>query len=66
MAEVHIRNVVSTVRAVDGDSLLSRGVLEKIVVAVLAALAQEEQAKRSAKSDTSVTSGVAAEQENPG
>jgi hypothetical protein len=43
MTEVNINDIVSSVRAVDGESLLSPEVLEKIVSAVLDAVQEREE-----------------------
>ena len=43
MADVRVREVVGTVKVVDGDSLLSAPLLEKIVNAVLQAMATVER-----------------------
>ena len=61
--EVQIGDLASTVRAVDGDSLLTPQTLEKIVRAVLEAVnGQEAHAKR-VRAETRVTGGVAHEME---
>ncbi len=61
--DVHIQEVVGTVRAVSDDSLLSPQLLERIVAAVLSCVDERQLRERRAKADTDVSSGVAAEQE---
>jgi hypothetical protein len=63
MANVHIQNAVGTVKAMDGDALLSPQTLEQIVQAVLVAVDERQLRDKRSKSDTSVTSGISAEQE---
>ncbi len=63
MTSVHIQNAIGTVKAMDGDALLSPQVLEQIVQAVLVAVDERQMRDKRSKSDTTVTSGVAAEQE---
>lgn len=54
--QVRIREVVGTVRAVDGDSLLSPQLMERIVAAVIRAIeAQRLDADRHAR-DTRISS----------
>ena len=50
MAEIHIDEVVSTVRHVDGGTL-SEGALKSIVQGVLNGLAEEERRRRRAEGD---------------
>ena len=54
--EVRVREVVGTVHAVDGDSLLSPQVLERIVVAVTRAMTAREADAESRMRDTRVDS----------
>jgi hypothetical protein len=61
--DVHIKNVVGHVRAIDGESLLSPQTMEQIVRAVLSAIDERELRTQRAQADTKVTSGVAAEEE---
>jgi len=61
--DIHIENAIGTVRAVDGDSLLSPQTLERIICAVLNAIDERQLRKDRSKADTSVTAGVASEQE---
>jgi hypothetical protein len=61
--DIHIENAIGTVKAVDGDSLLSPQTLERIISAVLSAIDERQLRKDRSKADTSVTSGVASEQE---
>ena len=49
-----VHETVTTVRSIDGDSLLSQHMLERIVAAVLAGL--EEQARRRRYEDAQRTS----------
>ena len=63
MASIHIQNAIGTVKAMDGDALLSPQTLEQIVRAVLAAFDERQLRDKRSKSDTSITTGVAAEQE---
>jgi hypothetical protein len=64
MDEFHIKNAIGTVKAIDGDSLLSPQTLERIVNAVLSAVDERQLRRERSKADTSVTSGVASEQEH--
>jgi hypothetical protein len=61
--DVHIGEIVSTVRAVDGDALLAPQTLEKIVRAVLRAVEEREAHACRVKAEQRVTSGVRQEQE---
>ncbi len=61
--EVEIGNVTSTVRAVDGDSLLAPQTLEKIVRAVLQAVNEQEKHHKRAKSERRITGGVSHERD---
>ena len=61
--DIHIENAIGTVKAVDGDSLLSPQTLERIVSAVLSAIDERQLRRDRSNADTSVTSGVASEQE---
>lgn len=63
MTSIHIQNAIGTVKAMDGDALLSPQTLEQIVQAVLVAVDERQLRDKRSKSDTTVTSGVAAEQE---
>jgi hypothetical protein len=55
--EIHINQVVSVVGSVDGDSLLSEGVLKRIVEGVLNGLAKEERNRKRAAADRWVRGG---------
>jgi hypothetical protein len=55
--EIHINQVVSVVGSVDGDLLLSEGVLEKIVQGVLNGLAEEERKRKRAAAGRSGRGG---------
>ena len=63
MTSIHIQNAIGTVKAMDGDALLSPQTLEQIVQAVLVAVDERQLRDKRSKSDTTVTSGVAAEPE---
>jgi len=63
MANIHIQNAIGTVKAVDGESLLGPQALDQIVQAVLLAVDEHQLREKRSRSDTSVTAGVAAEQE---
>jgi hypothetical protein len=63
MANIHIANATGTVKAIDGESLLTPQALDQIVQAVLLAVDERQLRDKRSKSDTSVTAGVAAEQE---
>jgi hypothetical protein len=60
---IHIENAIGTVKAIDGDSLLSPQTLERIICAVLNAMDERQLRKDRTTADTSVTAGVASEQE---
>jgi len=61
--EVQIGDLASTVRAVDGDSLLTPQTLEKIVRAVLEAVNDQEAHAKRVGAETRVSGGVAHEME---
>lgn len=61
--EVQINELQSTVRAVDGDSLLSPQTLEKIVRVVLQAVNDQESHRRRVRAEQRITSGVSHELE---
>ncbi len=61
--EVHIQDVIATVRAVSSESLLTQKTLEKIVNTVLGAVRQEQAHHERVKAERRVTSGVRDEQE---
>lgn len=52
--QVHINEVVSRVRAVDGESLLTRDVLQRIVAAVVDALDEKRASESARKRDTQI------------
>ena len=54
MANVHIREVIGTVRAIDSDSLLSGPLLERIVEAVMAAMAGDRRDEDRRRRDTKI------------
>lgn len=61
--DVHINEVVSTVRAVSGDTLLSQRTLQKIVKTVLGAVQAQKADEEQRKKDRRVTNGARDEQE---
>lgn len=60
--EINIQEVVSSVRAVDSESLVSPAVLTRIVAAVAEAMRQSEQQDRRGRRDTRI--GVGGEQDD--
>ncbi len=65
--EVNIDSVVSTVRAVDGDSLLTPRTLETIVRLMLEAVRQQEEHRQRVRAEQRITRGVSVEmEEEPG
>jgi hypothetical protein len=61
--EVHIQEVIATVRSVSADSLLTQRTLEKIVHTVLGAVRAERTDEQRKKADRRITSGARDEQE---
>jgi hypothetical protein len=61
--EVNIGEVVSNVRVVDGDSVLSPATLRTIVEAVMQAVAEREMHEQRVRAERRVTSGVRGELE---
>jgi len=61
--EVNIDDVVSTVRTVDGDSLLAPNTLRRIVQAVLLAVEERELHARRVRSEQCVSGGLREELE---
>ena len=61
--EVHIGDLTSTVRAVDGDSLLAPQTMEKIVRVVLQAVRDQEEHGKRVRAEQRVTGGVSQELE---
>ena len=59
--DVEIGTMASTVRAVDGDSLLAPQTLDKIVRLVLQAVQDAEQHGRRVRAERRITGGVRAE-----
>lgn len=57
MAQVRVREVVGTVRVVDGDALLSPALLERIVRAVLQALEAQRRQDLARRRDTRIEDG---------
>ncbi len=66
MMEVQINDLVSTVRAVDGDSLLAPQTMEKIVRVVLQAVHEQEAHRQRVRVERRITCGVSHEQEEQG
>lgn len=64
--EVEISEVVSTVRAVDGEALLSPPILRAIVSAVLQAVDEREAHRKRVCAEQRITRGVSSEQEGEG
>lgn len=64
--QVEINEVVSTVRAIDGDALLAPQTLQRIVATVLQALQEVEAHSQRVRAETQVSGGVAAEQRKAG
>lgn len=64
--DIHIGEVVSNMRAVDGDALLSPQTLEKIVEAVLQAVREQEAHRARVEAERRITGGVREEQERGG
>lgn len=64
--QIEIMEVVSTVRAVDGDVLLAPQTLNRIVSAVLKAVQDVERHRMRSNAETCVTGGVAAEERREG
>ncbi len=56
--EVHIEEIVSTVRTVDGTSVLAPRTLAEIVRAVLEAVRQREEHDRRVRAEQRITGGV--------
>lgn len=61
--EVNINEISSTVRAVDGETLLEPRILQKIVNIVLAAVRDREEHRQRVKAEQRVTGGVREELE---
>ena len=64
--EVHIGELSSIVRAVDGDALLTPQIMEKIVRVVLQAMGEREQHSQRVRAEQRVTAGVSHELEEEG
>ena len=60
--DVSIGELTSTVRAVDGDSVLSRKTMEQVVRAALRAVHEEREHEKRVRAEKRVTSGVSHEQ----
>jgi hypothetical protein len=54
MANVHIHEVVGTVRVVDGESLLTGPILERIIESVLEAMRADRRDEESRRQDTRI------------
>jgi hypothetical protein len=61
--EVNIEELVSNIRIVDGDSVLSPKTMERIVGTVLEAVNMKEQHRMRVQAERKVTGGVQEEQE---
>jgi hypothetical protein len=61
--DVHIQEVVATVRSVNGDSLLTQRTLSTIVSTVLSAMRAEKADEQRRKTSRRVTNGARDEQE---
>jgi hypothetical protein len=59
MADVRIREAAVSMRVVDGESLLTPVLLERIVDAVQAALAAQQEAAQARRRDTRLSGGGA-------
>ena len=59
MADVRIREAAVSMRVVDGESLLTPALLERIVEAVQAALAAQHEATQARRRDTRLSGGAA-------
>ncbi|MFF5289005.1 hypothetical protein [Paractinoplanes globisporus] len=57
--DVHIGELASTVRAVDGESILTPRLLERIVDATVARLEERRRAGRDADADRATRTGLA-------
>ncbi len=62
--EVQIADLVSTVRAVDGDTLLAPQTLSKIVHVVLEAVNEQEAHRKRVRAEQRITGGVSHELED--
>jgi hypothetical protein len=56
--EVEINDIISTVRAVDGDALLTQPTLAKIVQAVLEAVLEREEHRMRVQAEQRISGGV--------
>ncbi len=56
--EVNIQDVISNVRAVDNDSILSPQVLQKIVNVVMEAVREREEHSMRVRSELKISDGV--------
>ena len=59
--EVQIGDLVSTVHAVDGDTLLAPQTLTKIVQAVLQAMREQEEHRKRVRTEQHISGGVSEE-----
>ncbi len=64
--DVHIGDIVSTVRTGDGDSLLAPQTLAKIVEAVLLAVQEQEEHRSRVRAEQRISGGLSDEQEAEG
>jgi hypothetical protein len=61
--EVHIEDIVSTVRSVDGEALVSPKVMQTIVRAVLEAVREREEHRARIGAEQKISRGVRHEME---
>jgi hypothetical protein len=64
--EVEITNVESTVRAVDGESLVTPRAMDRIVRSVLAAVKDQDAHRKRVRAEQRITAGVSHELEEEG
>ncbi len=64
--DVNIGDMVSTVRTVDGDTLLAPQTLTKIVQVVLQAVREQEEHHKRTRAEVRISGGVHDEQEEEG
>lgn len=64
MADVRIREAAVSMRVVDGESLLTPALLERIVEAVQAAAARQQEHEEARRRDTRLSAGCGCESGN--
>lgn len=62
--EARVREVAVTMSAVDGESLLSPQLMQRVVTAVLAALAAQRESEESRRRDVSVGADCGCQEEH--